>query len=57
MVPRGMLPILGIVLAVRVFFCGVWFLSLSLAGFGFFTLKLMNLTRRARTSLRLPSPP
>jgi hypothetical protein len=35
----------AIVLAVMVFFDGVWFLSLTLVGFGIFTLKSMNLSR------------
>ena len=35
----------GIVLAWFVFIHGVWFLALSMAGFGIFTLKSMNLTR------------
>jgi hypothetical protein len=50
---EGTLAILGIVLAVLVLFRGVWFLSLSLAGFGMFTLKSMNLTRRAQPELEL----
>ena len=35
----------GIVFAWLVFIHGVWFLALSMAGFGVFTLKSMNLTR------------
>jgi cellulose synthase/poly-beta-1,6-N-acetylglucosamine synthase-like glycosyltransferase len=47
---EGVLAISGIVLAALVLFRGVWFLSLSLAGFGIFTLKSMNLTRHAQPS-------
>jgi cellulose synthase/poly-beta-1,6-N-acetylglucosamine synthase-like glycosyltransferase len=47
---EGVLGILGIVLAALVLFRGMWFLSLSLAGFGIFTLKSMNLTRHAQPS-------
>ncbi len=35
----------GIIFAWLVFIHGVWFLALSMAGFGIFTLKSMNLTR------------
>jgi cellulose synthase/poly-beta-1,6-N-acetylglucosamine synthase-like glycosyltransferase len=47
----------GIVLAWFVFVHGVWFLALSMAGFGIFTLKSMNLTRHLpiRTTAPLPS--
>jgi cellulose synthase/poly-beta-1,6-N-acetylglucosamine synthase-like glycosyltransferase len=41
------LALAGLVLALFVLLDGVWFLSLSLAGFGIFTLKSMNLTRKA----------
>jgi hypothetical protein len=39
------LAIAAILLAVWVFRDGVWFLSLTLVGFGIFTLKSMNLSR------------
>ncbi len=39
------LAVAAILLAVKVLFDGVWFLSLTLAGFGIFTLKSMNLSR------------
>ncbi|HYC26962.1 MAG TPA: glycosyltransferase family 2 protein, partial [Nitrososphaerales archaeon] len=42
---EGILGVAGIVLAWFVFIHGVWFLSLSMLGFGIFTLKSMNLTR------------
>ncbi len=42
---EGVLAVSGIVLAALVFLHGVWFLTLSLLGFGAFTLKSMNLTR------------
>jgi cellulose synthase/poly-beta-1,6-N-acetylglucosamine synthase-like glycosyltransferase len=42
---EGTMAILGLVLAWFVLLRGVWFLSLSMAGFGFFTLKSMNLSR------------
>lgn len=42
---EGVLAIAAIVLAGKVFLDGVWFLSLSLVGFGIFTLKSMNLSR------------
>jgi hypothetical protein len=48
---RGMLAILGTLLVELVFFRGLWFLSLSLEGFAFFTPKSMSLTRRVRTNL------
>ncbi len=38
----------GLALAALMLSRGVWFLSLSLAGFGIFTLKSMNLTRQAQ---------
>jgi cellulose synthase/poly-beta-1,6-N-acetylglucosamine synthase-like glycosyltransferase len=51
------LGVAGIVFAWLVFIHGVWFLALSMAGFGIFTLKSMNLTkhlalRRPRLSVR-----
>ena len=42
---EGVLALAAIILAVMVLREGVWFLSVSLAGFGIFTLKSMNLTR------------
>jgi cellulose synthase/poly-beta-1,6-N-acetylglucosamine synthase-like glycosyltransferase len=45
---EGFLAITGIVLAVLVLYHGIWFLSLTLAGFGIFTLKSMNLTRHLK---------
>ena len=45
---EGVLAIAGLALSVLVLLHGVWFLSLSMAGFGLFTLKSMNLTRRIR---------
>ncbi|MFI5422283.1 MAG: glycosyltransferase, partial [Nitrososphaerales archaeon] len=45
---EGVLAVSGLVLAVLVLLHGVWFLSLSMVGFGLFTLKSMNLTRRIR---------
>ena len=42
----------GILLAWFVFIHGVWFLALSMFGFGLFTLKSMNLTRHFPRSVR-----
>jgi cellulose synthase/poly-beta-1,6-N-acetylglucosamine synthase-like glycosyltransferase len=42
---EGVLAIAAIALAVIVLWDGVWFLSLTLVGFGAFTLKSMNLSR------------
>ena len=42
----------GILLAWFVFIHGVWFLALSMFGFGLFTLKSMNLTRHVPRSFR-----
>ncbi len=42
---EGFLACTGLVLAGLVFLHGVWFLGLSLAGYGLFTLKSMNLTK------------
>lgn len=42
---EAVLAIAAILLAVWVFHDGVWFLSLTLVGFGIFTLKSMNLSR------------
>ncbi|MDA4135033.1 MAG: glycosyltransferase [Thaumarchaeota archaeon] len=46
---EAVLAIIAILLAVWVFRDGVWFLSLSLVGFGGFTLKSMNLSRHLPT--------
>ena len=46
---EAVLAIAAILLAVWVFRDGVWFLSLSLVGFGIFTLKSMNLSRHLPT--------
>lgn len=43
------LALAAICLAIMVFLDGVWFLSLSLVGFGAFTLKSMNLSRHLQT--------
>jgi cellulose synthase/poly-beta-1,6-N-acetylglucosamine synthase-like glycosyltransferase len=52
---EGALAISAIVLSAIVLSRGVWFLSLSLVGFGIFTLKSMNLTRHLRPEPE-PSP-
>ncbi len=39
------LSVVALLLAVKVLLDGVWFLSLTLAGFAIFTLKSMNLSR------------
>ena len=62
---EGVLAVAAILLAVMVFMDGVWFLSLSLVGFGIFTLKSMNLSRhlqargqeRAQPSTALETEP
>jgi cellulose synthase/poly-beta-1,6-N-acetylglucosamine synthase-like glycosyltransferase len=46
---EGVLAMLGIILAFMVLLDGVWFLSLTLLGFGIFTLKSMNLSRHLQT--------
>ena len=46
---EGVLAMLGIILAFMVLLDGVWFLSLTLLGFGVFTLKSMNLSRHLQT--------
>lgn len=46
---EGVLALAALALAVMVLFDGVWFLSLSLVGFGIFTLKSMNLSRHLQT--------
>jgi cellulose synthase/poly-beta-1,6-N-acetylglucosamine synthase-like glycosyltransferase len=46
---EGALAMLGIILAFMVLLDGVWFLSLTLLGFGVFTLKSMNLSRHLQT--------
>ena len=48
------LGVSGIVFAWFVFIHGVWFLALSMFGFGIFTLKSMNLTRAITLRLRRP---
>ncbi|MDA4122129.1 MAG: glycosyltransferase [Thaumarchaeota archaeon] len=53
---EAVLAMAAIVLAVLVFFDGVWFLSLSLVGFGIFTLKSMNLSRHLPGSRAPPVP-
>ncbi len=49
----------GIIFAWLVFVHGVWFLALTMLGFGIFTLKSMNLTRHFRFRERMPgtTPP
>jgi cellulose synthase/poly-beta-1,6-N-acetylglucosamine synthase-like glycosyltransferase len=47
-VGEGLLAIIGLVMCVFVLFKGVWFLGLSLLGFGVLTLKSMNLSRLLR---------
>ena len=42
---EGLLATAGLVLSALMLLRGMWFLSLSLAGFGIFTLKSMNLSR------------
>jgi cellulose synthase/poly-beta-1,6-N-acetylglucosamine synthase-like glycosyltransferase len=44
----------GILFAWLVFIHGVWFLAISMLGFGVFTLKSMNLTRHLRARQREP---
>jgi len=44
----------GIIFAWFVFIHGVWFLALSMFGFGLFTLKSMNLTRAITIRLHRP---
>ena len=46
---EGVLAVSGIVLAGLVLIRGVWFLSLSLMGFGIFTLWSMNLPRHLQS--------
>jgi len=48
-VVEGVLAGSALALAVLVAIHGVWFLSLSMTGFGLFTLKSMNLTRNFRS--------
>ncbi len=52
---EGVLAVAAILLAVEVFFDGVWFLSVSLVGFGIFTLKSMNLSRHLQPPAREPT--
>jgi cellulose synthase/poly-beta-1,6-N-acetylglucosamine synthase-like glycosyltransferase len=47
---EGVLATGGLMLAVPVALHGIWFLALSMLGFGLFTLKSMNLTRNWRSS-------
>jgi len=49
------LGVSGIVFAWFVFIHGVWFLALSMLGFGVFTLKSMNLTRAITRRLNRPA--
>ena len=49
------LGIAGVVFAWFVFIHGVWFLALSMLGFGIFTLKSMNLTRYITARVRRPT--
>jgi cellulose synthase/poly-beta-1,6-N-acetylglucosamine synthase-like glycosyltransferase len=53
---EAVLGIAGIVFAWMVFIHGVWFLAISMLGFGIFTLKSMNLTRNIRIRVRRPLP-
>jgi cellulose synthase/poly-beta-1,6-N-acetylglucosamine synthase-like glycosyltransferase len=46
---EGVLAVTAIILAALVFMDGVWFLSLTLVGFGLFTLKSMNLSRHLQS--------
>jgi len=48
-VVEGVIAGSALALAVLVAIHGVWFLSLSMTGFGLFTLKSMNLTRNFRS--------
>jgi cellulose synthase/poly-beta-1,6-N-acetylglucosamine synthase-like glycosyltransferase len=48
------LGVSGVVFAWLVFIHGVWFLALSMLGFGIFTLKSMNLTRAITIRVRRP---
>ncbi|MDA4111435.1 MAG: glycosyltransferase [Thaumarchaeota archaeon] len=52
---EGVLAVSGLALSALVLLHGVWFLSLSMGGFGLFTLKSMNLTRRIRPITVEPS--
>ncbi len=53
---EGVLSISALVLAVPVAIHGIWFLGLSMLGFGLFTLKSMNLTRNWRTDVTKKAP-
>jgi cellulose synthase/poly-beta-1,6-N-acetylglucosamine synthase-like glycosyltransferase len=53
---EGALSVLAIALSGFVLLRGVWFLSLSLIGFGAFTLKSMNLSRHLRAKEQAPTP-
>jgi len=52
---EAILGVAGIILAWMVFIHGVWFLAISMFGFGLFTLKSMNLTRNFRIRPRRPA--
>jgi cellulose synthase/poly-beta-1,6-N-acetylglucosamine synthase-like glycosyltransferase len=51
---EAILGVAGIIFAWMVFIHGVWFLAISMLGFGIFTLKSMNLTRNFRLRPRRP---
>jgi len=51
---EAILGVAGIVFAWMVFIHGVWFLAISMLGFGIFTLKSMNLTRNIQIRPRRP---
>ena len=52
---EAVLGVAGVVFAWFVFIHGVWFLALSMLGFGIFTLKSMNLTRYFTTRAQRPA--
>jgi cellulose synthase/poly-beta-1,6-N-acetylglucosamine synthase-like glycosyltransferase len=54
---EGILGVAGIILAWFVLIHGVWFLAISMAGFGIFTLKSMNLTRHLPVKMASVKPP
>jgi cellulose synthase/poly-beta-1,6-N-acetylglucosamine synthase-like glycosyltransferase len=54
---EGVLATFGLVLAIPVALHGIWFLTLSMLGFGLFTLKSMNLTRNWRSPAPKKSRP
>ena len=53
---EAILGVAGIIFAWMVFIHGVWFLAISMFGFGLFTLKSMNLTRNIHIRPHRPSP-